>query len=151
MALKRVTDLLDAQHIRYALIRHSAAYTAQEIAEAAHISGRQLAKTVIVKIDDRLAMAVTRGPEPVNTEALRAAAGAQQVVLAVEDEFAARFPDCEVGAMPPFGHLYDMDVFVSTTLARDDSICFNAGNHHELIQMPFDAYQQLANPVLAEF
>lgn len=151
MALKRITDLLDNQHIRYALIRHSAAYTAQEIAESAHLSGRQLAKTVIVNLDGVLAMAVTRGTRPVNTEALRKATGAQSLTLAVEDDFAARFPDCEVGAMPPFGHLYDMNVFVSTSLARDDTIVFNAGNHHELIEMPFDAFQQVAEPVLAEF
>ncbi len=151
MALEKLTRLLDVEKIRYASIRHSAAYTAQQIAASAHVSGLNLAKTVIVRIDGRLAMAVTRGNLAVDTEKLRRACGAREVTLATEDEFAGRFADCEIGAMPPIGSFYDMEVFVSTRLARTEQICFNAGNHKELIQMPFDAYETLVKPVLLDF
>ncbi len=151
MPRKKLIELLEANQVRFTVITHSPAYTAQEIAQSAHIPGRLLAKTVIVKIDGRLAMAVTRAENPVNTEALRAATGAAQVVLATEDEFVNRFPDCEVGAMPPFGPLYDMEVFVSSRLARDELICFNAGSHRELIQLSYEDFARLAKPVPADF
>lgn len=151
MAIKKLTDYLDSHHVRYAIITHSSAYTSAEIAESAHVPGRQLAKTVIVKIDGRLAMAVVPGPDTVHTEVLRKAVGAHEVTLATEHEFAARFPDCELGAMPPFGNLYSMEVFVAPRLAEDELICFNAGNHRELIRMPYVDFERLAEPVRLVF
>jgi Ala-tRNA(Pro) deacylase len=146
MALKKLRDFLDSHKVRYAVISHSPAYTAAEVAESAHIPGRQLAKTVIVKIDGRLAIAVVPATHNVHTDALRKAAGAREVVLAAESEFGERFPDCELGAMPPFGNLYDMEVFVSPQLAEDELICFNACNHRELLRMSYSDFERLVQP-----
>jgi Ala-tRNA(Pro) deacylase len=151
MPLKKLTDFLDQQHVRYTVIRHSPAYTAQEIAESVHVPGKQFAKTVIVEIDGRMAMAVVPATAPVHTELLRRATGARNVVLAAESDFSARFPDCERGAMPPFGNLYGMEVFVSQQLAEDETICFNAGTHHEVLRMAYADFERLVNPVPANF
>ncbi|MEQ1440344.1 YbaK/EbsC family protein [Fontimonas sp. SYSU GA230001] len=147
MAMNKLRDYLDAHHVRYAVISHSPAYTAPEIAQSAHVPGKQLAKTVIVKVDGRLVMAVLPSTQHVHTEAMRKSIGAQEIVLASESEFAGRFPDCEPGAMPPFGHLYGIEVFVSPRLAEDEMICFNAGNHRELIRMSYADFERLAQPV----
>lgn len=149
MALKSLTDLLEQEHVRYTVIPHTPAYTAQEVAASAHVPGRELAKTVIVKVDGRLAMVVLPATEQVRTEALCKALGARDVALADEDEFDARFPDCETGAMPPFGNLYGLEVFVSPRLAQDEEICFNAGSHEELIRMRYRDFERIAHPVPA--
>ncbi len=147
MALKKLRDFLDTHHVRYAVISHSPAYTASEIAESAHVPGRELAKTVIVKIDGRLAMAVLPATQFVHIDALRKAVGAREVALATESEFASRFADCDPGAMPPFGNLYNLEVFVAPKLAEDEQICFNAGNHRELVRMSYADYARLVQPV----
>ncbi len=149
MAPKTLTDFLDQHRVRYAVIHHSPAYTAQEIAESVHVPGKQFAKTVIVEIDGRMAMAVVPATTPVHTEMLRRATGARSVVLAVEDDFRPRFPDCEPGAMPPFGNLYGMEVFVSQQLAEDEQICFNAGTHREVLCMAYEDFVRLVRPVPA--
>src|SRR5919109_531381 len=100
MPVKKLQEFLDAQHVKYVTIRHSPAYTAQEIAASAHIPGKEVAKTVMVKLDGRLAMAVLPASLQVNFERLQRAAGVSQAELASEQEFRDRFPDCEVGAMP---------------------------------------------------
>jgi Ala-tRNA(Pro) deacylase len=151
MALKKLTDFLDQNRVRYAVIKHSPAYTAQEIAESVHIPGKQFAKTVMVEVDGRLAMAVVPATSPVHTEMLRRAVGAKNVVIASEDDFSPRFPDCERGAMPPFGNLYGVEVFVSQHLAEDEQICFNAGTHHEVLRMPYQDFARLVKPVPANF
>jgi Ala-tRNA(Pro) deacylase len=151
MALKRLTELLDQAHVRYAVIRHSPAYTAQEVAESVHIPGKQFAKTVILEIDGKLAMAVVPATTPVHTEMLRRAIGARNVVIAAEQDFKPKFPDCEPGAMPPFGNLYGLTVFVSQRLAEDEQICFNAGTHHEVLRMPYQDFERLVKPVPANF
>jgi Ala-tRNA(Pro) deacylase len=101
---------LDSHQVKYVTIRHSPTFTAQEIAASAHIPGKQLAKAVIVNLDGKLAMAVLPASDTVDFERLKAAAGARTVALAHEQDFQDRFPECEVGAMPPFGHLYGLDV-----------------------------------------
>lgn len=151
MTLKKLRDFLDSHHVRYAVISHSPAYTASEIAESAHIPGRELAKTVIVKIDGRLAMAVLPSTQNVHTEALRQAVGAREVGLAAESEFASHFPDCDPGAMPPFGNLYGLEVFVSPRLGDDEQICFNAGNHRELLRLSYADFERLVQPVPVAF
>jgi len=144
--LKTLCEFLDSHHIRYLTIRHSLAYTAQEIAAAAHVHGRDFAKTVIVRLDGKLAMAVLPAPEKLDTELLAAAAQAGEAALADEDEFRDRFPQCEPGAMPPFGNLFDMPVYVEEKLASCDSIIFNAGSHMELVQMSFGDFNDLVRP-----
>jgi len=144
-------ELLDREGIRYSSQPHSAAYTAQEIAASAHIPGRRFAKTVIVNIDGKLAMAVLPANRKVVLQDVRDITGSDRVTFASEDEFKARFPDCEPGAMPPFGNLYGMDVFIATELGKDDEIAFNAGTHAEVIRMAYGDFERLVHPRMASF
>jgi Ala-tRNA(Pro) deacylase len=143
---QKVKDYLDENGIAYVSIKHSPAYTAQGIAQSAHISGKLIAKTVILKIDGKLSMVVLPGNRKVILELLKDIISAKSVELADEAEFKKIFPDCETGAMPPFGNLYGMEVVVSEDLAADREIAFNAGTHSELIQMEFKDYKRLVNP-----
>src|SRR5215472_15068860 len=140
MPLQKLKAFLDRQSVRYVVIAHSVAYTAAEIAAQAHVPGKELAKTVIVKIDGELAMAVVSASQHVNLSFLKAETFAKTVDLATEDEFKERFSDCEVGAMPPFGNLYGMPVFADESLARDKEIAFNAGSHRELVRLAWDDF-----------
>jgi Ala-tRNA(Pro) deacylase len=140
---------LDENHVRYVSIQHSPAYTAQETAASAHIPGRELAKTVMVKIDGDMAMAVLSATKRLDLESLKQAAGAQAVALAREEEFKSMFPDCEVGAMPPFGNLYGLKVYADQALNEDEQIAFNAGSHAELILMAYEEFERLVEPVVA--
>lgn len=142
----RLKEFLDKEHVKYVTIDHSPAYTAQEVAANAHIPGRELAKTVIVKVDGELTMVVLPASEHVRLEHLRQTLGAKKAELADEDEFREAFPDCETGAMPPFGNLYGMKVFVSQALREDEEIAFNAGSHSELIRLPYAEYERLVEP-----
>ncbi|MBN1912035.1 MAG: YbaK/EbsC family protein [Pirellulales bacterium] len=146
MPTQRLKQFLDENQIKYTSIRHSPAYTAQEIAHSAHISGKDVAKTVIAKIDDRMAMVVMPASEQVVFQFLRDALGVDEVVLATEEEFQDQFPGCELGAMPPFGNLFGMEVFVSETLADNDEIAFNAGTHTELVRMRWSDFERLVEP-----
>lgn len=151
MPLKTLTKFLDDNEVKYVTIRHSTAYTAQQIAESAHVPGNEIAKTVMVKLDGRLAMAVLRGTDKVDIDLLRAAAGAGKAEIATEIQFQGMFPGVELGAMPPFGNLYDMAVYVDEALARDERIAFNAGTHSELIQLDYADFERLAQPTVANF
>ncbi len=146
MPAKKLKDFLDSKQVKYVTISHSAAYTAQEIAASAHVSGYELAKTVMIKIDGKMAMAVLPGAYKVDMKHLRELTGAESVELAGEREFKDMFPGCETGAMPPFGNLYDMDVFVSPSLTEDEVIAFNAGSHTELVRLAYKDFQQLVQP-----
>ena len=137
---------LDQERIKYVTIRHSPAYTAQEVASATHISGRLIAKTVIVKIEGSPAMVVLPANRKVVMLELREALAADKVKLATEEEFKTLFPDCEVGAMPPFGNLYGMPVYVAPALTEDEEIAFNAGTHTELIRMSYRDFDRLVKP-----
>ena len=146
MACAKLQEYLDSHHIKYESIKHSPSFTAQEIAASAHIPGKNMAKTVVVKIDGEMAMVVLPAPQMVRMNHLKAETGAQEVELASEEEFKSRFPDCEVGAMPPFGNLYEMDTYVEGSLADDHEITFNAGTHTELIRMAFADFRNLVRP-----
>ena len=146
MPLQTLKEFLDSRNIRYVVISHSLAYAATEIAALAHIPGKELAKTVIVKIDGVLAMAVVSAFQHVNLKLLKAATVARTVDLATEDEFKERFPDCEVGAMPPFGNLYGMPVFADEALSRHKEIAFNAGSHRELVRIAYEDFEKLVQP-----
>ena len=149
MPLNKIRAFLDEKKIKYRIISHSIAYTAQEIAAQAHVSGKEVAKTVIVKLDGKLAMAVVQASQRVNLDLLKQAAGAKKAELASEGEFASAFPDCDLGAMPPFGNLYDMPVYVAEPLAKDEQIAFNACSHTELIRMAFADFEKLVRPKIA--
>ncbi len=146
MSESRLKDFLDEEHVKYVTIGHSPAFTAQEIAAMAHIPGKELAKTVVVKIDGEMAMVVTSASEQVELNHLKETLGANEVDLASEDEFKDSFPDCETGAMPPFGNLYGMNVFVSQALREDEQIAFNAGSHTELVRLPYTEFERLVHP-----
>jgi len=146
MACAKLQEFLDQQKVRYVSIKHSPAFTAQEIAASAHIPGRDMAKTVVVKLDGVMAMVVLPAPERVRMNHLKAETGAGEAVLASEEEFKGRFPDCEVGAMPPFGNLYEMEVFVEESLAEEEEISFNGGTHTELIRMAYADFERLVQP-----
>ena len=146
MPVKKLKDYLDSHAVKYVSISHSPAYTAQTIAASAHISGKELAKTVIVKIDDTFAMAVLPASCRVDLDHLKESVGADDVTLATETEFADRFPDCDKGAMPPFGNLYDMDVYVAEELTEDEEIAFSAGSHAELVRMGYKDFASLVQP-----
>lgn len=147
----RLKKYLDAEKIKYVSINHSRAYTAQEVAESAHIPGNELAKTVMVKLGGKMAMAVVPSSYRVNLDLLSEAAGAKDAVLASEEEFRNLFPDCEIGAMPPFGNLYGMDVYAAQDLAADEEIAFNAGSHTELIRMSYKDFERLVRPTVIQF
>ena len=151
MPVQKLREYLDSHHIKYVTITHSPAYTAQEIAASAHIPGQELAKTVMLKVDGQLAMAVLPASCHVDLELLRSASGAARVALATEGDFEGWFPECELGAMPPFGNLYAMEVFVAEDLADNEAIVFNAGSHTELIRMRYADFENLVNPVVVRF
>ena len=147
MSAFKLTEYLDDHQICYTTITHSPAFTAQEIAQAAHIPGHELAKTVIVKLDDKLVEVVLPASQKLDLDKLKAATGAVKAELATEIEFERCFPDCEVGAMPPCGNLYNMEVYVAPSLGHERKIAFNAGNHSELICMNYKDYEQLVHPI----
>ncbi len=151
MPVKKLKAFLDKSKIKYVTIAHSPSYTAQKIAASAHVPGKELAKTVIVKLDGTMAMAVLPALARVDLDLLKDAAGAKKVELAGEDEFRDMFPGCELGAMPPFGNLYGMDVFVAESLAEDEEIAFNAGSHTELIKLAYKDFEKLVEPRVVEF
>ena len=151
MPVKKLKEYLDSHKIKYVSVSRSEVYTAQEIAASAHIPGKELAKTVMVKIDGRMAMAVLPASYTVDFDLLKKAAEASSVELASEAEFENMFPDCEVGAMPPFGNLYGMDVFVAASLAEDEEIAFNAGSHKELIRLSYKDFERLVAPKVLKF
>jgi len=146
MPLSKLREFLDRNQIQYLVISHSVAYTAQGLAALTHIKGKELAKTVMVMVDGRLAMTVVPASLRVDLHRLKKYLAAEVVELATEQQFRDRFPDCETGSMPPFGNLYGMDVFADETLAEDKEISFNAGTHRELIRMRFDDFERLAKP-----
>ena len=150
MQLSKVREFLDSHHIRYLVISHSLAYTAQGIAALTHVPGKKLAKTVIVKIDGVLAMAVVPASLHVDLSRLKNLTGARTVEIASEQEFKEAFPDCETGAMPPFGNLYDMAVYADAGLAENEEITFSAGTHRELVRMNWLDMVRLVNPLIAD-
>ena len=149
--LKKLTDYLDTNDVKYVVLKHSPAFTAQEIAASAHLPGKELAKTVMVKVDGTMAMAVLPASSMIDFARLREGIGARAVELATEAEFKGLFPECEVGAMPPFGNLYQVKVFVDAHLKEDTEIAFNAGSHKELVRVPYVDFERLVQPRILDF
>jgi Ala-tRNA(Pro) deacylase len=148
---EQLRAFLDSHNVKYVTITHSTAYTAQEIASLAHVCDGEFAKTVIVKIDGELIMAVLPASYHVDLAALKMAAKGKKIALALETDFRDTFPECEVGAMPPFGQLYGITVFVDESLTRNKEISFNAGTHHELIRLSYEDFAKLVQPKVASF
>ena len=150
MPIRRLREFLDSHGVKYFVVSHSPAYTAQEIAAAAHVPGKELAKTVMVSIEGKLAMAVLPASRQLDLERLGDFVGTRDVELAGEQEFAVLFLECEIGAMPPFGNLYGLDVYVAEELEEDDDIAFNAGFHTELVRLAYHDFKRLVNPMVVD-
>ena len=151
MPVKKLKDFLSSHNIKYVTISHSPAYTAQEIAALSHISGKDMAKTVIVNIDNETVMLVLQASCGVDFDLLKKNVGADTIELASEQEFKNMFQGCETGAMPPFGNLYGMKVYVEERLTKDEEISFNAGSHIELIKMTYKDYENVVKPEVFKF
>jgi Ala-tRNA(Pro) deacylase len=146
MPVKKLRKFLDDNEVKYITVNHSPAYTAREVAASAFVPRREFAKATIVKLGGAMAIAVVPASRHVDLEKLASEAGVGSAVLAGEDEFQDAFPGCEVGAMPPFGNLYDMPTYVDTLLQEDDEIAFNAGTHTQIVRLAYDDYVKLVRP-----
>jgi len=146
MTTNRLKAFLDANGVKYVSIQHSPAYTASGVAASAHVAGRDFAKTVVVRIDGRPALLVLPATRRLLLHELREMFETEEVKLATESEIRDLFPDCEVGAMPPFGNLYGMEVHVAASLACEREIAFNAGTHTEVIKLKYEDFDRLAKP-----
>ncbi len=151
MPATKLKDFLDDNGVKYVTISHSLAYTAHEIAASSHIPAKELAKTVIVKVDGTMMMAVLPASVRVNLLQLQDALAAGRVELAGEEEFKDMFPGCSLGAMPPFGSLYGLEVIVAERLTENSEIAFNAGTHTELIKLAYGDFERLVKPKVLKF
>jgi Ala-tRNA(Pro) deacylase len=147
----RLKSYLEENGVDYQVLYHPRVYTAQEVAAAQHVSGKELAKVVMVKVDNELAMMVLPATCMLDMDKLKRIFQGRRVKLAIEEEFQGLFPDCEIGAMPPFGNLYDLQVYVDTALAEHPHIVFQAGSHVETIKMLYSDFANLVQPKVADF
>jgi Ala-tRNA(Pro) deacylase len=148
---KKLKELLDHNRIKYQVIMHSTAYTAQEIAAQAHVPGSEMAKVVIVKTDNGMIMTVLPASHIVDLRRVKEITGASTVALAEEEEYAGIMDECEPGGEPPFGEFFGMKVYMSTVLSESSRIVFNAGNHRELVSMATEDYLRLVKPEISSF
>ena len=147
----RVTEFLDASAVRYEMSEHTPSFTAQQMAAVEHEPGKYVAKPVIIKADGKYIMCVLSACSKVDLRTLKSQLNAKSVELADEKEIEGLFPDCEIGAEPPFGNLYKLSTIVDKTLAGDDHIMFQAGTHQKAIQMSMADYHKLVEPKILEF
>jgi Ala-tRNA(Pro) deacylase len=148
---ERLEAYLREQQVPFEVHHHPPSYTAQATAATEHISGKLLAKVVMVLADDRMVLLALPAPDRVNLTAVGALLGAQEVRLAQENEFARNFPDCEVGAMPPFGNLYGVPVYVESALAENETLVIQAGTHTDTLRMHYADFERLVQPTVAAF
>jgi Ala-tRNA(Pro) deacylase len=142
---------LDGQRVPYEIIHHRRDFTAQETAAHTHTPGRMFAKTVMLCVDHKFCMFVLPANDHIDFEKVRRALKARDARLAEENEIARLCPDCEPGAMPPFGNFYKLPVYISHRLAEDHMITFNAGTHEEVIRMLYRDFDKLEHPVVMNF
>lgn len=148
---ERLEQYLRENGVGFEVMTHSQAFTMQEVAAALHVPGKQVAKVVIVRADEEMAMLVLPAPCRLNTAKARGLLGVKKVHLAKEKEFADLFPDCAIGAMPPFGNLYDVPVYVDQSLAEESDIVFRVGTHREVMKVAYADFSRLARPTVGEF
>jgi len=150
MIAQQLTEFLEDHHVRYETLTHPTTYTAQGTAQSAHIPVKEFAKTVMIKMDGKMVMVVLPACYRVDLDLLKKTTGANKIELATELEFKKLFPECEIGAMPPFGNLYEMEVFCSPQLAKDNEIAFNAGSHTESIRISYKDFTELVSPTVTK-
>lgn len=146
MPVRRLKQLLDKNGVQYEIITHPRAYTAAAVGRLTHIPAREIAKVLVVCVDGVLSLAVVPGSRHLDLHALQTALCAREVALVSESDFKNLFPDCELGAMPPFGTLYGLSVYVDEELTADDEIAFNAGSHKEVLRLAYEDFKQLEHP-----
>ncbi len=149
--LKKLKDYLAKNQVRYEVGYPERVYTSQEIAAAIHVPGKELAKVVIVKADGKMVMLVLPASYRIDTKKLKKALQSKRLAIAKEEDFEELFPDCEVGAMPPFGNLYHLEVWVDQVLTEDEFIVFRAGSHVETLKIRYNDYIRLVNPRAGDF
>jgi Ala-tRNA(Pro) deacylase len=147
----RLENYLRENQVRFEEHHHPRAVSAQEVAASEHVPGRMLAKTVMVLADREMVMLALPATYQVDLEKAAAALGVDEARLAEEEEFADSFLDCEVGAMPPFGNLYGVPVYVEKTLAEDETIVFRSGTHTETMSVSYSDFERLVEPTVAQF
>jgi Ala-tRNA(Pro) deacylase len=148
---ERLEEYLHSQHVPFQVQQHKRSYTAQEVAESEHIPGKMVAKMVMVFADESMVLLVLPASYVVDFSWAESALGAKRLRLASETEFAAAFPDCEIGTMPPFGNLYGLPVYVDSSLTEDETIIFPAGTHTETMSVRFADFQRVVRPTIGEF
>jgi Ala-tRNA(Pro) deacylase len=148
---QQLETLFQKRKVRFTITKHTEVYSAQRVAREVGIPGRELAKVVIVAGDGELVMMVLPAPHRLSLAKARKVLKARRVRLAEEEDFADLFPDCELGAMPPFGDLYDLPLYVDRTLTTQREIAFNAGTHDEIMHISFTDYERVARPTIASF
>jgi Ala-tRNA(Pro) deacylase len=146
---KRLEQYLQSNGVPFHSMTHAVAFTGPELAAAQHVPGKQVAKVVMAKAGDRLVMLVLPAHKRANFQLVAEALGVSEAMLAHEDEFSSLFPDCMVGAMPPFGNLYGVPVYLDAGLTDDPEIVFAAGTHTDSIRLRFADYIKLVNPTIA--
>jgi len=149
LARERLENYLSVNGVAYAPERHRRAYTAQQVAAIEHVPGGQFAKVVMLIVDGRPLMAVLPATRVLHLDQVAQLLGAHEVRLACESEFGPLFPDCEVGAMSPFGNLYCVPVYVDEPLAGNEEIVIQAGTHDETMRLRYFDFARLAQPVVA--
>jgi Ala-tRNA(Pro) deacylase len=147
---ERLKNFLDSNGVKYITIVHSTAFTSQEIAASVHVKGKEFAKCVIVKSGENFFMLVVPSYHKVNFEKAKVALNVSELKLATEDEFRRIFPDCETGAMPPFGNLYGVPVYVDEKFKANEEISFNGGTHNDVVRMRMSDYVRLVNPIFCD-
>jgi len=148
---QRIRTYLDSQNVTFEWLRHPEAFTAQEVAHALHLSGKRLAKTVVVSADGRMVMVILPASHRLVMSELRGVLEAREVHLVPEEQLASTFPGCDLGAIPPLGDLYGMQVWVDRTIADQEDIVFNAGTHADAVKMKYHDFAALSKPRLGRF
>ncbi len=146
--LAKLRDFLDKNGVHYEVLSHRQAFTAQEVAAVQHVPGMEVAKVVMLRSGTEFVMAVLPAPYRVGLDRAKAVLGKPEVTLATEEEFKGLFPQCEPGAMPPFGNLYNLAVYVDDALAHDEEIVFNAGTHTQTVKMKYADFARLVRPTV---
>lgn len=146
----RLKEFLDQEDVHYDVLHHTAAFTASEIAGAQHVPGKNVLKSVIVKAGDQYLMVVLSATHMIDFDKLSSVSGMKNLELASEDEISKLFPDYDIGAEPPFGHLYGLKVFIDKKVQEDRDIVFNAGTHTDMIKMKKDDFIRLAEGKIAD-
>ena len=149
--LKKLKDYLEKNQVRYEVGYHERVYTSQEIAAAMHVPGKELTKVIMVKADGKMVMLVLPASYRVETKKLKKVFQCKRLGIAKEKDFEELFPDCEIGAMPPFGNLYNLEVWVDQILTEDEFIVFQAGSHVETLRIKYSDYARLVNPKVGDF